>query len=235
MFSVKSIIKNLYSAHLESLLRGAFDPGQTHIKRHFYCLALSLLVIPNWVAQNRQGFPIRRATDRRCSRWMVSLRSIASAKSCFPVHGQLKWLGVPASCGFDCSRNVIVWLRDSSMSACLITICFSSFRTCFWRCYMPIWCRECIRFREIPCQATLCGSTYNGDSGKPFAVKSREAIRPSDGHYFGSTESPRNHVIVMVLLSHSICICGVHITQFPTGCRLLFLTPPLTFVILPLW
>src|SRR5688572_4379195 len=60
---------------------------------------------------------------------------------------------------------------------------------------MLVRCSESVWHRNIPSQATASVLRYDGDSVRPFAVRSGEAIGLFDCRYFGSGEGSPNHVV----------------------------------------
>src|SRR5678815_752945 len=60
---------------------------------------------------------------------------------------------------------------------------------------MLVRCSKSVWHRNIPRQATPSVPWYDGDSVRPFAVRSGEAIGLFDGRYFGSGEGRPNHIV----------------------------------------
>src|SRR5688572_13053622 len=60
---------------------------------------------------------------------------------------------------------------------------------------MLVRCSKSVWHRNIPRQATPSVPRYDGESVRPFAVRSGEVIGLLDGRYFGSGEGPPNHVV----------------------------------------
>src|ERR1043165_1010973 len=82
---------------------------------------------------------------------------------------------------------------------------------------MFIGCSESIWHRDIPRQTTTSVPKYDGDSIRPFAGRSGEAIGLFDGRYFGSGESPPNNVIEHAMSMLSSCSFLVRESMIAVG------------------